>query len=52
MSKSAAAGRVFVAESDYTNNGDIYCFTTSGTLAFKVDTGGINPMKVVFAEEE
>lgn len=49
---SAANGHVFVGESDYTNNGDIYCFTTDGTLAFKMDAGGINPMKVVLAQED
>lgn len=48
---SAAGGYVFVAESDYKNNGDVYCFGEDGKLVAKVETG-LNPMVVVLAQKD
>ena len=39
---SAVGGNVYVAESDYKNNGDIYCFGGDGKL-FKKFEAGLNP---------
>lgn len=47
---SAVGGNVYVAESDYKNNGDIYCFGGDGKL-FKKFEAGLNPMKVVLAQK-
>lgn len=48
---SAVGGNVYVAESDYKNNGDIYCFGGDGKL-FKKFEAGLNPMKVVLAQKD
>ena len=40
---------LFVGTSDYVNNGDMYVFTRDGERYDKFDTGGINPIKVVFS---
>lgn len=48
---SAVGGNVYVAESDYKNNGDIYCFGSDGKLFKKFETG-LNPMKVVLAQKD
>lgn len=37
-------GYVYVGCSDYVNTGDMYVFTTEGTLYDKFDTQGINPL--------
>lgn len=42
---SADLGYVFITESDYTNNGDVYIFTEQGTLVDKTEVG-LNPIKV------
>ena len=37
---------LFVTESDYTNNGDVYCFDGDGNLKVKFEAG-LNPIKVI-----
>lgn len=39
------SGTLFVTESDYTNNGDVYCFTNEGTQTAKFEAG-LNPIRV------
>lgn len=39
------SGTLFVTESDYTNNGDVYCFTSEGTQTAKFEVG-LNPIRV------
>ena len=39
---------VYIGTSDYTNNGDMYIFTSEGKLVKKFDTKGINPMGAYF----
>lgn len=48
---NAAGSNVYVSESDYKNNGDIYGFGTDGKLVKKFDSG-LNPMKVVLAQKD
>lgn len=40
---------IYIGTSDYTNNGDMYIFTTDGKLVKKLDTGGLNPAGAYFA---
>ncbi len=47
----ATEGTLFVTESDYTNNGDVYCFNTNGTLGISFEAG-LNPVKVLPVEWE
>ncbi len=42
-----ANGDFYITSSDYSTNGDVYCFTPSGTRRFKVEAGAI-PSKVLF----
>lgn len=42
----AASNYIFVTESDYKTNGDVYVFDTAGKLQFKFEAG-LNPLKVV-----
>lgn len=51
LSADAATNYIFVTESDYTNNGDIYAFDPSGKLQFKFESG-LNPVKVVSAAKQ
>lgn len=46
-----AGGNIYISESDYTNNGDIYGFGTDGKLIKKFEAG-LNPMKVVLAQKD
>ena len=48
---SAAGINIYVAESDYTNNGDVYGFGTDGKLLITTEAG-LNPMKVVLAQKD
>ena len=41
-----ATETLFVTESDYTNNGDVYSFSSDGTLKEKFEVG-LNPIKVI-----
>ena len=41
-----ASNMLFVTESDYTNNGDVYCFDGDGNLKVKFEAG-LNPIKVI-----
>jgi len=41
-------GDVYIGASDYISNGDLYKFDSKGSLIKKYDTGGVNPMGVVF----
>lgn len=50
-SVSATGACVYVAESDYTNNGDVYAFDTDGSLIVSIEAG-LNPMKVVLAQKD
>lgn len=43
---SATTGYVWVGASDYKTNGDMYVFTSDGTLYDKFDTQGLNPQAV------
>ncbi len=47
---SVAGACVYVTESDYVNNGDVYCFSTDGQLLMKLGAG-LNPIKVVLAQK-
>ena len=39
---------LWVGNSDYVNNGDVYAFDlSSGKLVAKFDCGGLNPLKVI-----
>ena len=40
-------GFVYVGCSDYTNTGDVYAITPSGTIHEKFDSQGLNPIKVI-----
>ena len=40
-------GYVYVGCSDYTNTGDVYAITPSGTIHEKFDSQGLNPIKVI-----
>ena len=40
-------GYVYVGCSDYTNTGDVYAITSSGTIHEKFDSQGLNPIKVI-----
>lgn len=40
---------IYIGTSDYTNNGDMYIFTSDGKLVKKLDTGGLNPAGAYFA---
>lgn len=42
-----ANGEFFITSTDYTTNGDIYCFSPNGTRRFKVEAGVI-PSKTLF----
>lgn len=43
-------GDVYITDSQqYRGNGDVYCFSTSGTLKWKVETG-IGPSKICFVK--
>lgn len=46
ISSDLASGHIFITESDYKNNGDLYIFTEQGTLVDKVEVG-LNPIKAV-----
>ena len=46
-----AGSNIYVTESDYTNNGDVYAFDTAGKLILKAGAG-LNPMKVVLAQKD
>lgn len=39
-------GMLFITESDYTNNGDVYCFSSNGSFVSKFEVG-LNPVKVL-----
>lgn len=41
----ARDGYIYVGCSDYTNNGDVYVFTSEGTLHDSFDSQGLNPQK-------
>lgn len=41
-------GGIYLCTSDYSNNGDLYCFDKDGKFLRKFDTGGINPKEIVF----
>ncbi|WP_455625463.1 YncE family protein [Parabacteroides sp.] len=47
----AAGSNIYVTESDFTNNGDIYAFDTTGKLILKAGAG-LNPMKIVLAQKD
>ena len=40
-------GDIYLTSSDYTTNGDVYCFSPTGTRRFKVEAGAL-PSKVLF----
>lgn len=40
-------GDIYLTTSDYTTNGDVYCFSPTGTRRFKVEAGAL-PSKVLF----
>lgn len=42
---------IYIGTSDYTNNGDLYIFTSEGKLVKKFDTKGINPMGAYFLKK-
>lgn len=42
-----AQGMVFIGTSDYISTGDIYVFDVLGNLLTQMDTGGLNPIKVI-----
>lgn len=41
-------GEIYIATSDYQNNGDIYRFKNDGTYVTKFDSEGVSPSKAVF----
>lgn len=47
----ATGSNIYVTESDYTNNGDVYGFDANGKLILKAEAG-LNPMKVVLAQKD
>lgn len=51
LSADVATNYIFVTESDYTRNGDVYAFNFDGKLKFKFKAG-LNPLKVVTAAKQ
>lgn len=51
LSADAATNYLFVTESDYTSNGDVYAFDFNSKLQFKFEAG-LNPLKVVTAAKQ
>lgn len=51
LSADAATNYLFVTESDFTNNGDVYAFDLSGNFQFKF-AAGLNPMKVITSAKQ
>lgn len=44
ISSDPVKNYIFIGDSDYSTNGDMYVFGTDGKLITKFDTGGLNPM--------
>ena len=40
---------IYVGETDYSNNGKMYCFDEEGNLKYTFTTG-VNPAKVIFTK--
>lgn len=49
ISIDGSPGAIFISDSDYTNNGDVYMFSLDGTLQKKFEAG-LNPEKVIKIE--
>lgn len=43
-------GEIYIGDSDYISNGDLYRFSSKGAFIKKYDTGGLNPMRVCFVK--
>lgn len=52
ITADTVSGYIYVGSSDYTNNGDMYVFNTTGELKTKFDTEGINPTAVATIQEK